>query len=308
MFEHDVSIILSTYNGSKFLRHQLDSLVDQSYENYTIWVRDDGSSDSTKAIIEEYKGMYPNKFKLVDWESSQNLGFGASFLRLLELADGELFFFCDQDDIWRKDKLEKITTIYQSSIDKSIPILIHSDLCYMSDGKLNNLSFFTLTKFKSHVKDKLMFRGFIPGCTMAFNDALRVKMLEIGGFFSHDLLATLLANLYGKILIIDDQLIRYRLHVDNTVGIGRASPISFLLKDFFRYLFDSRTYRESVLKDYFFLAKRLRELDGYLLLEEVFDRREVNALNFIDRKIWYYQHFYPFDKSISEGIVKLALI
>ena len=81
-----LAILLSTYNGELFLSQQLDSILLQTHNDYSIWVRDDGSTDSTKEIIEKYKTLYPDKFNLVDWESSQNLGFAASFIRLLDTA------------------------------------------------------------------------------------------------------------------------------------------------------------------------------------------------------------------------------
>ena len=98
-----ISILLSTYNGEKYLKAQLDSLYSQSYQDFKLIVRDDGSKDRTKEILNSYD------IKLVD--SSKNLGVKKSFETLLKYAsensDAEYFIFCDQDDVWNNDKIEK---------------------------------------------------------------------------------------------------------------------------------------------------------------------------------------------------------
>ena len=99
-----IIILLSTYNGAKYLKNQIDSLASQTYDDFRIIARDDGSSDESLAILKLY-----DKIEIVD--SRQNLGAKGSFAELLEYAvehtDGEFFMFCDQDDVWKNDKIEK---------------------------------------------------------------------------------------------------------------------------------------------------------------------------------------------------------
>lgn len=308
MFEHGVSILLSTYNGSKFLREQLDSLLAQSFENYIIWVRDDGSMDSTKAIIEEYKVLYPNKFNLVDWESSRNLGFGASFLRLLEVANGDLYFYCDQDDIWFQNKLEIMTSHYQNCEGKTTPCLLHSDMAYTGDGTPRESSFFDQTNYLSVCKDKFLFRGYLPGCSMALNNELKKVCLGSDYKLSHDFLAYFMAKTYGKLELINFSLLQYRVHNGNTVGLGKSTSIVLLLKDWFKYVFDSNAYRRVILSDYYILANEMRSRDNSIIEKEVYVSEELTRLGFFKRKKWYYSHFVPFDKGIIEGLIKLSLV
>ncbi len=308
MFEQDVSILLSTYNGSKFIREQLDSLLAQSYENFIIWVRDDGSKDATREIVEEFKALYPNKFKLVDWESSQNLGFGASFLRLLEVADGDLYFYCDQDDVWNTNKLTIMTSKYNHVIDKTIPCLLHSDLSYIEESLQKNTGFFERTNYITSNQNHLLLRGFLPGCSMAFNKPLKMKCLDLKYNGSHDFLTYFAAKVYGKIELIDEKLFYYRLHAQNTVGIGKQTSTKTLFKDLFKYILNPTTYRDIELLGYYRFANTVRKVDNKLIESEVYKKDEVDRMGYIKRKYWYYNHFSPNVKGILEGLIKLCLV
>ena len=122
-----ILIILSTYNGEKYLKAQLDSLLLQSYKNFKLIVRDDGSTDGTKEILNFYN------IELLD--SSENLGVKKSFETLLKYAcengEGKYFMFCDQDDVWNNDKIEKTLKKMQeleNLYEDNIPLLVHTDL------------------------------------------------------------------------------------------------------------------------------------------------------------------------------------
>lgn len=303
-----VSILLSTYNGSKFLREQLDSLLSQSYENFIIWVRDDGSTDSSNEIIEEYKAQHPLKFNLVDWESPQNLGFGASFLRLLEVADGDLFFYCDQDDIWKTNKLDFMTSKYNLVKDKTIPCLLHSDLSYIEEPFKKNAGFFERTNYISLYQNNLLLRGFIPGCSMALNRSLKMKCLDLKYNRSHDFLTYFAAKVYGHIELIDEKLFYYRLHEQNTFGIGKQTSTKILFKDLVKYIFNSTSYRDIELLEYYRFANTVRKNDNKLIQSEVYKKEEVDRMGYIKRKYWYYNHFSPYNKGILEGLIKICLI
>ena len=132
-----IVILLSTYNGEKYIKQQLDSLFSQTYKDFEIIVRDDKSMDNTLEILKSFD------IKLVD--STQNLGAKKSFASLLEYAiqnsDAEYFMFCDQDDIWEKDKIEKTLKKMEEMGSEfgNVPLLVHTDLKVV-DEKLNILS------------------------------------------------------------------------------------------------------------------------------------------------------------------------
>ena len=93
---------MSTYNGEKYVREQLDSILNQTYKNIEIVVRDDGSKDNTVKIIKEYQEKYKN-IKLV---TGKNLGFIKSFFELLKITESDYYSYADQDDIWMENKIE----------------------------------------------------------------------------------------------------------------------------------------------------------------------------------------------------------
>ena len=103
-----VNIILATYNGSKFIRRQLDSLLSQTYPNLAIYIRDDGSQDGTVDILRDYIARNKTDRKIVLLEShNQNLGCPASFYQILrECEAADYYAFCDQDDVWYSDKIQ----------------------------------------------------------------------------------------------------------------------------------------------------------------------------------------------------------
>ena len=304
----NVSILISTYNGSKYIDDLMNSLFNQTYENFKILIRDDGSVDDTKRIIEKYKDLFPEKVVLVDWENSHNIGFAASFYRLCTHADADLYFFCDQDDIWEQKKIETMLIQYkQEKNNKSIPILLHSDLSYISNNNNYYNSFFDLTRYQSKITDKVLFRGFLPGCTMAFNQELKDIYVKVGTLLTHDFSVYLIAKLYGKIITIDDKLIQYRLHENNTIGIGEKTSLNFLIKDFFKYFFYPKKYRLIILNDYCKVINQIRALDDSLYKKELYYVHEIETLSIIKRKKWFYNHFYPFEKGFFEGFVKLIL-
>lgn len=124
MAEKQVNVLISTYNGEKYIQEQIESIKKQTYPNIKIYVRDDGSSDGTWEILDRYrKELGTERFVAV---RGQNLGFGKSFLELLELADdGDYWAFCDQDDVWLEQKIaDAVCWLEQNQSDK--PRMYHS--------------------------------------------------------------------------------------------------------------------------------------------------------------------------------------
>ena len=98
-------VLLSTYNGERYLRAQLDSILGQTYENLELYIRDDGSKDGTVEILREYAARHK---KIVLISGSGNLGYPACFYALTDMApDADYYFFSDQDDVWFADKVER---------------------------------------------------------------------------------------------------------------------------------------------------------------------------------------------------------
>ena len=220
MKNNSVYILLSTYNGERYLKEQLDSLYNQTYKKFKIIVRDDNSTDNTFEILKSYD------VKIIP--SENNLGAKKSFATLLEYAltntDAEYFMFCDQDDIWETGKIEK-TVKKMKELKKryeNIPLLVHSDLKVV-DEKLTilNNSFWDYEKINPLINNfhNLLMQNTITGCTMMINRRLAELASPIpNDSVMHDAWLGLVVSCFGKIGIVNEQTIQYRQHSTNSVG------------------------------------------------------------------------------------------
>jgi len=238
-----VSILLSTYNGKEYLKEQLDSLFSQTYKNIKIIVRDDGSTDKTLEILKSY-GVHL-------LESHENIGPKKSFSLLLEYAiehsDRNYFMFCDQDDIWEKDKIEKTLQKMQELEFqyKDIPLLVHTDLQVVDDFlHVLSRSFWKHEYINPNINsfNKLLLQNTITGCTMMINRKLARLSLPIpDDAIVHDWWIGLVASKFGKIGFINDSTILYRQHASNSIGAKGFSYLSILIK-FYKVFFKNELY------------------------------------------------------------------
>ena len=140
MIHPKVNIILATYNGGRFLKEQLDSLINQTYNNISIYIRDDGSTDNTIDIINEYISNNSSSKEIILLnDNAGNLRCPGSFYKILNDCDSaDYYAFCDQDDIWYEDKIkwavEKLEQRKKQNKDDSIPIVYYSGYEYYTDG------------------------------------------------------------------------------------------------------------------------------------------------------------------------------
>lgn len=161
-----ILVLLSTYNGELFLREQLDSLFAQVGVELHIWVRDDGSKDSTQKILFEYREKFPNKITIV---LGENIGWKRSFFELLSFAKQnsvvyDYYAFCDQDDIWLPTKLQRAVE-KMGELNTNIRLYC-SNLYYYKDGC--NYGLIRNKDYCPTVENCLM-RNYATGCTIVFN-------------------------------------------------------------------------------------------------------------------------------------------
>lgn len=220
-----IGIILCTYNGERYLRQQLDSLFSQSFEDFVIYVHDDGSADNTLNIIDEYKTVNPNKIVLMD-DHVKHRGAGQSFMWALQNIEAQYYMFCDQDDCWLPFKIEHtIKRIKEvESLHPNKPVLIHTDL-KLTDGDLNvtHDSFWRYQNFKVDVSKRPQFIAFgniVTGCTMIINQAAKQLADQYDGKMLHDYWLALQVAKYGIIDNLKEQTILYRQHGNNEAGAG----------------------------------------------------------------------------------------
>ena len=232
-----VTIIMATYNGEAFLEEQLDSIAKQEYKNIELLIADDNSSDKTYEILTHYA----EKFRWIHLRRNEKrLGLIRNFEKLLESAQGDYISFCDQDDVWEKEKLSKSIEALQKE-DNSKPLMFHSDLLVM-DAKHNIIdpSFFKMRHYTFKEKkqiDAILGRCGVIGNTMVINQKLKSLVLPFPDDIEvHDYWIALINELYGKRLTSYEPLIRYRLHQANSSNTlksikGQGVGTSYLLRD-----------------------------------------------------------------------------
>ncbi len=226
-----IDILLSTYNGQKYLKEQLDSLLSQTYQDFKIILRDDGSTDNTLEIITNYIHNYPEKFLLLD-NKNTNLGSTNSFFYLLKNSSSEFIMFCDQDDVWNNNKLEIFLEYYNRYVsDKTKPVLIHS-AADVVDSNLNKLNQATqlFNKYKDGMKHTLIWQIFqndVTGCTLMINAAMRniVNKIDFSQHkvIQHDWFLAQIAYCYNSKYYIPEKTIKYRQHAGNVIGVKNIS-------------------------------------------------------------------------------------
>lgn len=216
----NIAILLSTYNGSVYLKQQLDSLFRQNYNDFEVFVRDDGSSDATLRILKAYDvKVLPD---------SHNVGAMRSFESLLSFAvmysTAKYFMFCDQDDVWYENKAEKTLLKVQTMEEKygDVPLLVHTDL-EVVDETLNTIAP-SMWKYEYTLPEKnsfnrLLVQNTVTGCTVIINRTLANKCLKMpNGAIMHDWWMALVASQFGKVGYIEETTIKYRQHSKNSIG------------------------------------------------------------------------------------------
>lgn len=213
-----VLVMLSTYCGERFVREQLDSLLEQEGVEVRVLVRDDGSSDGTKSILKEYVEAHTDVITVV---SGENIGWRRSFFELLSMARRlpeayDYYAFCDQDDIWLPKKLckavERIATL-----DTELRLYC-SNLYYYKNGV--NRGEIKHGEYRATAENCLI-RNYATGCTIVFNRPMleimtsRMPKMEV----NHDTWAYQVAVLLGSVYIDKEAYILYRQHEANQIGI-----------------------------------------------------------------------------------------
>lgn len=251
-----VDILMATYNGSRHLRNQLLSLQQQTYENWTLWIRDDGSTDHTLEIINTFANLDP-RIRLIENTELLNLGPAKSFLLLTKNSAAPYTIFCDQDDIWFEKKLEELVIYADSNFDPQIPSLVYCDGHGYSDEKgvitLQSISRAHATDLKSF----LFFNAGYQGCSMLFNRRLcsLAANYRASYFYMHDDIVSLLAHSFGKVHFLPKALMLYRQHAKNVTGNIQTGLLSLVSRAINRErpVLSARHYEE---KKAFFEAYR----------------------------------------------------
>ncbi|MEX2130294.1 MAG: glycosyltransferase family 2 protein [Pseudohongiellaceae bacterium] len=256
-----VAILLSTYNGGKFLERQLDSVLKQTFQNYVIVIRDDGSTDNTLQIIDHYLVDNPDRIRMVNG-FGKNLGPSQSFGRLVEyvLANktelGIIGFayiaFCDQDDVWDPKKLEiTIEALLSKHSDPSQPVLVHTDLRVVDEQlKIisSSLAAYQHLRPQSRNFGRRLVENSVTGCTVLINESLANKAIPVPeSAVMHDWWLALVASISGEILFVNQATVNYRQHSGNLLGAVPIKPARLFSKKLIKRVFNRDS--EALLRD-----------------------------------------------------------
>lgn len=230
-----IAILLATYNGEKYIRQQLESLGAQTYKDIDVVVRDDKGVDNTSSIL--------NSHNVTVISADENIGAKNSFASLLSYAitncDAKYFMFCDQDDVWHRDKVYRSVLKIKEMENEfgNVPLLVHSDL-EVVDEKLSLISnsFMHYQKIDASKNsfNKLLMQNTITGCTVVINRELAIKCLPMPEkAIIHDWWIGLVASKFGQIGYIDEPTIKYRQHGSNVIG-AKGFSFKFVMSSVFK--------------------------------------------------------------------------
>jgi glycosyltransferase involved in cell wall biosynthesis len=215
---------MATYNGEKYIKEQLESILSQIGEHDEVIISDDSSSDKTVDII---KSFSDSRIKIFENQKFKSPIF--NFENALIQANGEIIVLSDQDDIWKANKIETIKK-YMQKYD-----LVLSDATIIDEyGNLIQESFYKLNNSRMGFIQNIIKNSYL-GCAMGFNRKILEKALPFPKDIPlHDWWIGLVGEMYGKTYFIEDKLISYRRHGNNASPTGEKSKYSTLKKISFR--------------------------------------------------------------------------
>jgi glycosyltransferase involved in cell wall biosynthesis len=223
-----VGTVVATYNGERYLDEQLKSIINQSQRPQQIVIVDDCSQDETKEIIRKYVKELPDLFLFI--ENKENLGAKRTFEIGISKCETDYIALCDQDDVWKPDKIEKQFNSLEDNRD--------SKLCFhdleLIDKKGDTLanSYWKVAPSDEPLpvigrQARARVAGFsnpVPGCTMFFSSSLKDYIIPISSsiWIGHDWWISVIAFFFDAPIYVNETLSRYRFHPYQAAGIGTS--------------------------------------------------------------------------------------
>ncbi len=222
-----IDVLLATYNGERYLEQQLSSVLDQCLADVRVLIRDDGSTDSTPAIIERFARLHPGVIVPVR-DARGNLGVIRNFSALLEASDAPYAMFCDQDDVWLPGKIADSFAemrVAEAEAGTHTPVLVYTDVVVAdADAQPIAPSYYGFVGVDARGRDlrTIMMLNRVIGCTVMLNRALIDGASPIPpAARMHDWWFALYAAAFGRMRFIDRGTMLYRQHGGNQVGARR---------------------------------------------------------------------------------------
>ena len=229
-----ISILLAAFNGERYIKEQIESILHQTEQDFVLYVNDDCSEDRTWEILESYAERYPGK--IVITRSPENSGSSkANFLNMILEHRDKYLMLCDQDDVWLPEKIEKTMAkmrALEQRYGSDTPLLVYTDL-KVADRNLNILAESMMRRVaadfnRTSLRDQLV-QNTVTGCTVMYNRALAEKFVHLPGFtVMHDWWMMLTAAALGHAAYLPEATILYRQHGDNSIGTRDMHSVGFL--------------------------------------------------------------------------------
>lgn len=209
---------MATYNGERFLAEQIQSIQNQTFTDWKLLIRDDGSSDRTREIIQTFANQ-DNRIIFINPNEMNNLGVIKSFFALVKHEQADYYFFSDQDDIWLPKKVE-LTLSEAQNYAKKEPLMVYTDLKVVNqnleiinESMIRSQSHHANTEFIQELTENT-----VTGGTAMINHALAERWTVTEELLMHDWYLALLATAFGKLVYIDKPTELYRQHENNVLG------------------------------------------------------------------------------------------
>ena len=246
-----ITIIMAVYNGQEYIREQLESLKDQTYTEWRLVIRDDRSSDKTAEIVKKFSDEVEQEVIFKVNEKPSGSAKNNFPLLINDAKESDYVMFCDQDDIWKKDKIEITFNKMKQAEERygrDFPLLVHGDVEVIDEnGNINADSMFEMSHINADSKlPQILIQNHVTGCTMMCNKKLIAGISEYASseyIIMHDYLAALYASVFGKIEVIKKPLLSYRQHSGNSVGAKNNNNPVYLLK---RLANGRKSYKEAM--------------------------------------------------------------
>lgn len=283
-----VSIAMTTYNGEKYLREQIDSILSQTIQEFELIICDDCSNDSTVEILKEYVSK-DSRIKV--FFNEFNLGFLKNFEKAIDLCSGDYIALSDQDDIWIPEHLE---ILQKAIIDRKCSLVGANALLVDSNNndigcKLINDGNFP--NAKGEYEFLLLHRNIFQGCSLMFKKTILKRALPFPKDIKfHDWYLALVASEEKGVCYIDMPITRYRQHSNNVTGNHRKNTFSEKMRKFFvNDLEDDGAMLEVLLKNFLFVSNDRKKVEKALVYASGCKNRKFNAISYFIKnhnRIW----------------------
>lgn len=224
-----VSVVMAAYNGERFISLQIESILNQTHSDFELIIADDCSTDMTPQIIKDYCSK-DKRIKFV--QNQKNLGFKKNFENLLSYAKADYIAFCDQDDIWSENHLEKLLSKADNyDLVCSNATLVDSEGVSLHTSMKDVMKINTIPQNVESIKIRLLHYNFVQGATCLVSKRLLEKSIPIPeNVFYHDYWFALCAAFSKGVYYFDEPLVFYRQHGSNVTDNKRWSLLKKIFK------------------------------------------------------------------------------